>query len=230
MLVYQAILTAVCPDLFAAVWSDSLDDSLLKPPHGGLVNCLSAVCHCLLMAVYPKPLHGDKMAEENVLAPTRTDEQLVPVKARLPIGKGNILMDLQKKQKNPIFLIFNILRKDSKTGVYSFQLDELCFTLNVNLLRKALGITPKDFAHPFVPPLASDLVIHFVNNLGYSKELQFVSKMYVNDLYQPWRTMLSMINQCLTGKTSGGDRHRHLVLQMLWGVIIGTNIDYVELI
>ncbi|GJS12943.1 hypothetical protein Tco_0407415 [Tanacetum coccineum] len=47
----------------------------------------------------------DKMAEGNVPAPTRTDDQLVPVKARLPTGKSNLLMDLQKKQKNPIFLI-----------------------------------------------------------------------------------------------------------------------------
>ncbi|GKC13950.1 retrovirus-related pol polyprotein from transposon TNT 1-94, partial [Tanacetum coccineum] len=46
-----------------------------------------------------------KMAKENVPAPTRTDEQLVPVKARLPIGKSNLLMDLQKIQKNPIFCI-----------------------------------------------------------------------------------------------------------------------------
>nr|GEW40935.1 RNA-directed DNA polymerase, eukaryota, reverse transcriptase zinc-binding domain protein [Tanacetum cinerariifolium] len=36
-----------------------------------------------------KPLQrNDKMVEENVLAPTRTDEQLVPVKACLPIGKS----------------------------------------------------------------------------------------------------------------------------------------------
>nr|GEV54338.1 retrovirus-related Pol polyprotein from transposon TNT 1-94 [Tanacetum cinerariifolium] len=46
----------------------------------------------------------DRMADENVSALTRTDEQLVPVKARLPIGKSNLLMDLQKKQKNLIFL------------------------------------------------------------------------------------------------------------------------------
>ncbi|GJV20370.1 hypothetical protein Tco_1369390 [Tanacetum coccineum] len=37
------------------------------------------------------------MAEENVPAPTRTDDQLVPVMARLPIWKSNILMDFQKK-------------------------------------------------------------------------------------------------------------------------------------
>nr|GEW76484.1 hypothetical protein [Tanacetum cinerariifolium] len=49
---------------------------------------------------------------------------------------------------------WNTLGKDSKTSVYSFQLDELLFNLNVDPLRKALGITPKDFAHPFVPPPA----------------------------------------------------------------------------
>ncbi|GJW15193.1 hypothetical protein Tco_0019326 [Tanacetum coccineum] len=39
-----------------------------------------------------------------------------------------------------------------------------------------------------------------------------------------------MINQCLTSKTSGHDRPRYLVLQMLWGIITSTNVDYAELI
>ncbi|GJQ99411.1 hypothetical protein Tco_0522396 [Tanacetum coccineum] len=38
-----------------------------------------------------------------------------------------------------------------------------------------------------------------------------------------------MINQCLTGKTSGHDRPRYPVLQMLWGIITITNVDYAEL-
>ncbi|GKC72254.1 hypothetical protein Tco_1118137 [Tanacetum coccineum] len=109
-------------------------------------------------------------------------------------------------------------------GVFSFQLDELWFNLNANLLCDALGITPKDSAHPFVPPLDGDLIIDFVNNLGYLEELHFVSKMHVNNLYQPWRTILSMINQCLTCKTSGGDKSRHPVLQMLWDVVTRTNV------
>ncbi|GJS91256.1 hypothetical protein Tco_0773892 [Tanacetum coccineum] len=43
--------------------------------------------------------------------------------------------------------------------------------------------------------------------------------MAVNHLYQPWRAILSMINQCLTCKTSGHDRLRYPVLQLLWGII-----------
>ncbi|GKA65863.1 hypothetical protein Tco_0765570 [Tanacetum coccineum] len=46
---------------------------------------------------------SNKMAEENVPAPTRTNDQLVPVKARLSVRKSNLLMDLQKMQKNLIF-------------------------------------------------------------------------------------------------------------------------------
>nr|GFD15650.1 hypothetical protein [Tanacetum cinerariifolium] len=120
------------------------------------------------------------MAKENVPTPIRTDDQLVPGKARLPIGKSNLLMDLQKMQKNPIFrisvdilqninffrafttsadvpssylqLFRNIIEKDTKTSAYIFQLDELWFNQNTDLFRNALGITPKDSAHPFMPP------------------------------------------------------------------------------
>ncbi|GKD28366.1 hypothetical protein Tco_1239144 [Tanacetum coccineum] len=159
------------------------------------------------------------MAKENVPALTRTDEQLVPIKAHLPIRKRNILMDLQKMQKNPIFHIsvdilqntnffrafttpahvpsiyiqqfWNTIEKDAKTGVYRFQLDEQWFDLNANLLRNALEITPIDSTHPFVPHSDGDLIMDF---------------------------------------TSGSDKLRHLALQMLWGVVMGTNVDYAELI
>ncbi|GJU10172.1 hypothetical protein Tco_1132568 [Tanacetum coccineum] len=95
----------------------------------------------------------DKMADENVPDPTRIDEQLVPVKARLPIGKSNLLMDLQKKQKNPIFLIsVDILQNTNFFNAFTASVDD------ADLLRSVLGITPKDSAHPFVAPPAGDLV------------------------------------------------------------------------
>ncbi|GJS35940.1 hypothetical protein Tco_0534322 [Tanacetum coccineum] len=69
---------------------------------------------------------------------------------------------------------------NTKTGVFSFQLNELWFNLNADLLHNALGITPKDSAHPFVPPLDGELIIYFMNNLGYPEELHFVSKMHAS--------------------------------------------------
>ncbi|GJR31437.1 hypothetical protein Tco_1107669 [Tanacetum coccineum] len=158
------------------------------------------------------------MADENVPAPapTRSDDQILPFAAWVPIGKSNHVLDLQKRQKNPIFQIavdilqninffraftasasvlaiyiqqfWNTLTYVEKAGTYRFQLDENWFTLDVNLLSMA-----------------------------------------VNHLYQPWRAILSMINQCLTGKTFGHDRPRYPVLQMLWGIITSINVDFAEL-
>ncbi|GJS57579.1 hypothetical protein Tco_0652363 [Tanacetum coccineum] len=117
---------------------------------------------------------------------------------------------------------------NSSTGLYSCQLDEQWFNLHKDILRDALNITPANDNNPFVAPPSSDTVIEYVNTLGYPNTLKNVSAMSVNALYQPWRAILSMINMCLTGKTAGFDRPRHPVLQMLWGIIHHSNIDYVE--
>nr|GEU38497.1 hypothetical protein [Tanacetum cinerariifolium] len=89
------------------------------------------------------------------------------------------------------------------------------FRLDANLLRESLEITPVDQDHRFVSPPSGDAIMDFVNQLGYLREIHFVSRMAMNNLCQPWRAILSMINQCLTGKTSWLDRPRYPVLQML---------------
>ncbi|GKB37581.1 hypothetical protein Tco_0882523 [Tanacetum coccineum] len=197
------------------------------------------------------------MADENVPAPTRSDDQILPFAAWVPIGKSNYVLDLQKKQKNPIFQIsmdilqntnffraftasasvpaiyiqqfWNTLTYEAKTGAYSFQLDETRFVLDANLLREALEITPIDQANQFVSPPSGDAIMDFVNELGYPEVIHFVSRMAVNNLYQPWRAILSMINQCLTSKTSRHNRPRYPVLQILWGIITSLNVDFAEL-
>ncbi|GJY62309.1 hypothetical protein Tco_0462966 [Tanacetum coccineum] len=150
------------------------------------------------------------MADENVPtpAPIRFDDQILPFVAWVPIGKSNYVLDLQKKQKNPIFQIsMDILQN------INFR------AFNASASRESLEITLIDQAHQFVSPQSGDAIMDFVNELGYTEVIHFMSRMAVNNMYQPWRLILSMINQCLTGKTSGHDRPRYPVLQMLWGII-----------
>ncbi|GJW55544.1 retrovirus-related pol polyprotein from transposon TNT 1-94 [Tanacetum coccineum] len=96
----------------------------------------------------------DKMAVENVPAPapTRSDDQILPFAAWVPIGKSNYVLDLQKKQKNPIFQIYvDILQ-------------------NTNFFRAftaSASITPIDQAHQFVSPPSGYANMDFVNKLGY---------------------------------------------------------------
>ncbi|GJV26389.1 hypothetical protein Tco_1379084, partial [Tanacetum coccineum] len=99
---------------------------------------------------------------------------------------------------------WNTMKYDEKTGVYSCQVDEQWFDLSADLLRKALAITPVDPAHPFELPPSGNTVIDFVNQLGYPEPVEIVSNIRVNYVYQPWRAILTLINQCLTGKDSFG--------------------------
>ncbi|GJY97614.1 hypothetical protein Tco_0514524 [Tanacetum coccineum] len=139
------------------------------------------------------------------MMPTLCGKEILPFAAWVPIGKSNFVLDLQKKQKNPIFQIsvdilqntnffrafpasssgpaiciqqfWNTLTYEAKTGVYSFQLDENRFVLDANLLREALEITHIDQARQFVSPPSGDAIMDFVNELGYTEELHFVSRM-----------------------------------------------------
>ncbi|GJZ01996.1 hypothetical protein Tco_0519957 [Tanacetum coccineum] len=143
------------------------------------------------------------MADENVPAPapTRSDDQILPFATWVPIGKSNHVLDLQKRQKNPIFqIVVDILQNTNffRAFTASASLDEDWFTLDANLLRESLEITPIDQAHPFVSTPSGDAIMDFVNELGYPK-------------------------------TSGHDRPRYPVLQMLWGIITSTNVDYAKL-
>nr|GEV40050.1 integrase, catalytic region, zinc finger, CCHC-type, peptidase aspartic, catalytic [Tanacetum cinerariifolium] len=76
--------------------------------------------------------------------------------------------------------LWNTLTYKAKTGVYRFQLDEQWFTLTSDLLRDALEITLVDPANPFVSTLAGEIVMDFMNELGYPKAVHFVSHMHVN--------------------------------------------------
>ncbi|GJS72580.1 hypothetical protein Tco_0705421 [Tanacetum coccineum] len=147
---------------------------------------------------------------------------------RGPLGKGNCYLNEEKSQPSPIYKIaVDILKQtnffraftasstipaiyiqqfwdticfDSKAGSYKCQLDEQWFDLTKDTLREALQITPVDNNRAFSPPPTPD-------TLGTPNHHQYVP---------------------FTGKTSGFDRSRAPVLQILWGVVNLTHIDYAE--
>ncbi|GJS89072.1 hypothetical protein Tco_0771708 [Tanacetum coccineum] len=97
-----------------------------------------------------------------------------------------------------------------------------------NTLRDALQITQVDKNRAFSSPPTPDTLVEFVNKLGYPKEVIHLSNVTTNDMFQPWRALTTIINLCLTGKTSGFERPRAPVLQILWGVVNRAHIDYAE--
>ncbi|GJR21801.1 retrovirus-related pol polyprotein from transposon TNT 1-94 [Tanacetum coccineum] len=118
----------------------------------------------------------NNMADKNVPAPapTRSDDQILPFTAWVPIGKSNF------------------------------------FVLDANLLREALEITPIDQAHQFVSPPSGDAIMNFVNELGYTEEIHFVSRMAVNNITNVdyaelmWEEFIQAIQTFLTNKANLG--------------------------
>nr|GEY15643.1 retrovirus-related Pol polyprotein from transposon TNT 1-94 [Tanacetum cinerariifolium] len=78
----------------------------------------------------------------------------------------------------------------------------------IHTLREALQITPVNSNQAFIPPPIADVLINFVNELGYLKFVRNMSNVVTNDMFQPWRALTTIINPCLTGKTSGFERPR----------------------
>ncbi|GJR67747.1 retrovirus-related pol polyprotein from transposon TNT 1-94 [Tanacetum coccineum] len=185
--------------------------------------------------------------------PTRSDEQILPRNKWVPVGKSNCFLDVERTQANPIFKIavdilkntnffkaftasstipsiyiqqfWDTIRFDKDKG-YSCQLDEQRFYLSKATLRDALQL-PQD-NNNFTSPPNANTIISFVNELGYPNVVRTLSGVVTNDMYQPWRALATIINLCLTGKTSAFERPRALVLQILWGVVNKAYIDYAE--
>nr|GEX29183.1 monodehydroascorbate reductase [Tanacetum cinerariifolium] len=174
--------------------------------------------------------------------PTRTDDQILPHIRWVPIGKSNYYLDIERSQSNPIYKIamdilkhtffrafidsstipsFNIqqfwdnVRYDKTIGCYKCQLDEQWFDLTKDTLKNALQITPVNNNNAFSSLPSSDALINFVNDLGYPKVVRNLSNVVTNDMFQLWRALTTIINLCLTGKTSGLDRPRAPMLQIL---------------
>ncbi|GJT13514.1 hypothetical protein Tco_0860556 [Tanacetum coccineum] len=175
--------------------------------------------------------------------PTRTDDQILPRSRWMAVGKSNCYLDVERSQSNPIYKIpvdilkqtnffkafvasstilsiyiqqfWDTVRYDKTTGNYSCQLDEQWFDLSKDTLRDALQITPVDNNNAFTSPPTLGALIKFVNDLGYPRAVRTLSDVVTNDMFQPWRALTTIINLCLTGKTSRFERPRAPVLQIL---------------
>ncbi|GJW00915.1 retrovirus-related pol polyprotein from transposon TNT 1-94 [Tanacetum coccineum] len=87
--------------------------------------------------------------------PTPTDEQILPRSRWVPF--------------------WDTVRYDKTTGSYSCQLDEKWFDLTKDILRDALQITSVDNNNAFSSPPTPDVLIKFVNDLGYPKVIRTLS-------------------------------------------------------
>nr|GEZ23599.1 hypothetical protein [Tanacetum cinerariifolium] len=124
---------------------------------------------------------NDAPAEQapTVAPPTRTDDQILSSSKWVPICKNNYVLDVQKSQRNHIFSIVVAILKNTNffraftasSTIPAIYIQQFWDTID------ALDITPTNDNNPFVAPPSSNIVIEYVNTLGYPITLRNVSAM-----------------------------------------------------
>ncbi|GJR31445.1 hypothetical protein Tco_1107677 [Tanacetum coccineum] len=101
-----------------------------------------------------------------------------------------------------------IVKKVKKSSFYEFDLDDKKCQVDVKLFRKILHIFPIVPKEEFVEPPSEESLLTFLIKVGYKGQLNQLSSMFLDHMHQPWRTLATIINKCLSGKTSSNDKLR----------------------
>nr|GEW17757.1 retrovirus-related Pol polyprotein from transposon TNT 1-94 [Tanacetum cinerariifolium] len=74
--------------------------------------------------------------------------------------------------------------------------------------RNALDTCPRVQGKEFITPLSKEELLTFLIGVRYKEELTHLPKLLIDHMHQPWRTLASIINKYLSGKTFSNDRLR----------------------
>nr|GFC68732.1 hypothetical protein [Tanacetum cinerariifolium] len=132
---------------------------------------------------------------------TALDESLVPSTQRLRIGRSNFRLPSDIQSKEATLQVI-----DTRKSV-----------LDLEAFREMLHISPRTPNQPFADLPTEEEILDFLRFLEHSHDIRYLTDVNVNKLYQTWRSFASVINKCLTGKSSGVDSFRLSQTQMLWG-------------
>nr|GEW80118.1 putative RNA-directed DNA polymerase [Tanacetum cinerariifolium] len=111
------------------------------------------------------------------------EEALVPHASRLRIGKSNFhLKSNISSKESTLQLVYDVL--------------------------EMLHICPRLPGQTFDEPPFEEEILAFLRFLGHSGEIRRLTGVNINKLHQPWRSCASIINKCLSEKSSGYDSLR----------------------
>ncbi|GJR69645.1 hypothetical protein Tco_0015710 [Tanacetum coccineum] len=78
----------------------------------------------------------------------------------------------------------------------------------------------------FVPaPKFSEMVLFYINNIGFTLELRSLSNFKTIGLVQPWQTLCKMFSRCLTTRVTGYDQPPLQIMQMLYCFVNNIHVD-----
>nr|GEU91304.1 hypothetical protein [Tanacetum cinerariifolium] len=101
--------------------------------------------------------------------------------------------------------------------------------VDLELFRDILHICTRVHGQSFAETPFEEEILAFIRFLGHSVAIRTLTDVNINKLYQSWRSFATIINKCLTAKSSGYDSLRLSQAQILWGLYHKRNVDYAYL-
>ncbi|GJV89851.1 hypothetical protein Tco_1533789 [Tanacetum coccineum] len=117
------------------------------------------------------------MNTQEILQAAARDEKWVSSAERVKISSTNIILETTVPQKEETFQV-------------------QFWTI--------LDIYPREEGVDFTDVPDDDTTLTFLIDLGYKGSLNRHTKMFVDHMHQPWRTLAAIINKCLSGKLEYG--------------------------
>ncbi|GKB43899.1 hypothetical protein Tco_0888841 [Tanacetum coccineum] len=186
------------------------------------------------------------------------NEKWVPFTERIKISSTNVRLETIVPQKEETFQVVIDLIKNSScfkaftisadvleifmqqfwytikkvqgTDSYEFLIANKKCVVNTDVFRMILDIYPRVEGVDFTDVPDDDTTLAFLIKLGYKGPLYKHTKMFVDHMHQSWRTLATIINKCISGKTASNDKLRKSRIDILWVMFYRENVDYPELI
>ncbi|GJX06088.1 hypothetical protein Tco_0194020 [Tanacetum coccineum] len=127
------------------------------------------------------------------------DDKCVPFSKRVKISSTNIRLETTVCQKEETFQYS--IKKVQGTNSYEFLLANKKCTINAEVFRIILDICLRVEGVDFIDVPDDDTALTFLIDLAYKGLLYKQTNMFVDHMHHPWRTLATIINKCLSGKT-----------------------------
>nr|GEW20737.1 retrovirus-related Pol polyprotein from transposon TNT 1-94 [Tanacetum cinerariifolium] len=141
------------------------------------------------------------------------DDELVTLANCLKIGKSNIRLSSNLKSKESTLQVaLDALKITPFYNAFEIFAD----VPEIYMQKDMLKIFPKLPGQIFEEPPPEEEILSFIRDLGHTGEIKFLSDVNVNHMHQPWRSLATIINKCLSGKTTALESLRlsHMVFHV----------------
>nr|GEW07086.1 hypothetical protein [Tanacetum cinerariifolium] len=151
------------------------------------------------------------------------DNTLVPSEKRLKAERCNARIVFTKPQKEETYQVTLEALKISPCYL-AFQITAEVLAIYMHQFWNTIKKLGKTDAYDF------KLDKKKCRELGYSGNCVMLSTIRTDQMHQPGRTFVAVINKCISGETTRLDRLRESRAQILWAMYNQMNVDYVALL